>query len=203
MNCLKKKNGLAFLLNHLTGNSEEILSVSYGKNCRQQQAKMSSPTNFNQFNSVRSNLPSIKWTASSEKMRIQIILRMPIVTTRAFALHLYILLYPNDSLSDSEGPDQTARMRIMIWAFAVRICPNTFSHEATQMKPQNYPTCPRYWDRQVWTNSIDQYQKAEPDEGIRCLPVISQCLDTSKDSKKTRSNFRCGMVRSNGVQIFR
>ena len=26
----------------------------------------------------------------------------------------------------SEGPDQTARMRRLIWAFAVRICPDTF-----------------------------------------------------------------------------
>ena len=29
-------------------------------------------------------------------------------------------------LADSEGPDQTARMRSPIWAFAVRICPNTY-----------------------------------------------------------------------------
>ena len=28
-------------------------------------------------------------------------------------------------LADSEGPDQTARMRRLIWAFAVRICPKT------------------------------------------------------------------------------
>ena len=28
-------------------------------------------------------------------------------------------------LSDSEGPDQTARMRRLIWAFAVRIYPKT------------------------------------------------------------------------------
>ena len=27
--------------------------------------------------------------------------------------------------ADSEGPDQTARMRRLIWAFAVRICPKT------------------------------------------------------------------------------
>ena len=26
-------------------------------------------------------------------------------------------------LADSEGPDQTARMRRLIWAFAVRKCP--------------------------------------------------------------------------------
>ena len=28
-------------------------------------------------------------------------------------------------LADSEGPDQTARMRRLIWAFAVSICPKT------------------------------------------------------------------------------
>ena len=28
-------------------------------------------------------------------------------------------------LADSEGPDQTARMRSPIWAFTVRICPKT------------------------------------------------------------------------------
>ena len=28
-------------------------------------------------------------------------------------------------LADSEGPDQTARMRRLIWAFAVRTCPKT------------------------------------------------------------------------------
>ena len=44
---------------------------------------------------------------------------------RAFALHSYILL------ADSEGPDQTARMRCLICAFAVRICPKTlFSNGA-------------------------------------------------------------------------
>ena len=31
----------------------------------------------------------------------------------------------NDSVSDSEGPDHIARMRRLIWAFTVRICPNT------------------------------------------------------------------------------
>ena len=40
---------------------------------------------------------------------------------RAFALHSYILKYPMILLADSEGPDQTARMRRLIWAFAVRI----------------------------------------------------------------------------------
>ena len=29
-------------------------------------------------------------------------------------------------LADSEGPDQTARMRRLIWAFAVRTCSNSF-----------------------------------------------------------------------------
>ena len=33
-------------------------------------------------------------------------------------------------LADNEGPDQTARMRRLIWAFAVRICPQTRFHIA-------------------------------------------------------------------------
>ena len=33
-------------------------------------------------------------------------------------------------LADSEGPDQTARMRRLIWAFAVCICPKTGFHMA-------------------------------------------------------------------------
>ena len=28
-------------------------------------------------------------------------------------------------LADIEGPEQTARMRSLFWAFAVRICPKT------------------------------------------------------------------------------
>ena len=41
---------------------------------------------------------------------------------RAFALH-YMFYSPMILLAGSEGPDQTARMRSLIWAFAVRICP--------------------------------------------------------------------------------
>ena len=33
-------------------------------------------------------------------------------------------------LANSKGPDQTARMRSLIWAFAVRICPKTCFHLA-------------------------------------------------------------------------
>ena len=45
--------------------------------------------------------------------------------SHAFALCLYIQYYPMVLLADSEGPDQTARMRSLIWAFAVRISPKT------------------------------------------------------------------------------
>ena len=45
--------------------------------------------------------------------------------TRAFALHSYILQHRINLLSDIEDPDQTARIRRLIWAFAVRICPKT------------------------------------------------------------------------------
>ena len=43
----------------------------------------------------------------------------------SFALHWYIIQCLNILLADSEGPDQTARMRRLIWAFAVRICTKT------------------------------------------------------------------------------
>ena len=36
--------------------------------------------------------------------------------------------------ADSKGPDQTALMHSLIWAFAVRICPKTnFLHGAAHM----------------------------------------------------------------------
>ena len=44
---------------------------------------------------------------------------------QAFALHLYILKDRVILLAKSEGPDQTARMRRLVWAFAVRICLKT------------------------------------------------------------------------------
>ena len=48
---------------------------------------------------------------------------------RAFALHWSSLWCPMILFADSEGPDQTARMRRLIWAFDVHICPKTcFSH---------------------------------------------------------------------------
>ena len=42
-----------------------------------------------------------------------------------FALHSYILQCPMRLLADSKGPDQTARMRRLILALAVRKCPKT------------------------------------------------------------------------------
>ena len=61
----------------------------------------------------------------AQKAQIKIILRMPNVSRGPFALHSYILVYPWILLTDSEGPDQTARLRSLIWTFAVRICPKT------------------------------------------------------------------------------
>ena len=43
----------------------------------------------------------------------------------AFALHSYMPQYRMSLLADSEGPDQTARMRRLIWAFIVRRCLKT------------------------------------------------------------------------------
>ena len=37
----------------------------------------------------------------------------------------YYSIVSNDSVAKSNSPDQTARMRRMIGAFAVRICPKT------------------------------------------------------------------------------
>ena len=53
---------------------------------------------------------------------------------RVFALNYYVLQYPMILLADSEGPDQTARMRRLIWAFATLIMPEkTFLHGAVPM----------------------------------------------------------------------
>ena len=41
---------------------------------------------------------------------------------RAFALHSYILSYHIILLAESAGPDQTARVRRLIRAFAVSTC---------------------------------------------------------------------------------
>ena len=42
-----------------------------------------------------------------------------------FALNSYFLSCPMIRLEDNEDPDQTARMRRLVWAFAVRICTKT------------------------------------------------------------------------------
>ena len=59
----------------------------------------------------------------AKNSQILIILRM---RTRNFVLvftlytYMYILFYPIIQLADSEGPDQTARMRRLIWIITVR-----------------------------------------------------------------------------------
>ena len=56
---------------------------------------------------------------------------------RLFALNWYLLWCQMILLADSEGPDQTARTRSLIWAFAVLICPKTgFSHGEAQLSTQ-------------------------------------------------------------------
>ena len=73
---------------------------------------------------------SINWTTSNEKVssnkhkngKTQLNLRMRKVSYK----HLHSILYCQMTLlADSEGPDQTARMRMLIWAIAVRICSKT------------------------------------------------------------------------------
>ena len=59
-----------------------------------------------------------KWADSDHPVHAQSI-------TMAFALLLYNLKYPMIRLADRKCPDQTARMRRLIWAFAVCFCPKT------------------------------------------------------------------------------
>ena len=65
----------------------------------------------------------------------------PACLVRAFALHWNILQYPMILFADNEGPDQTARMRRLIWAFAVLICPKTrFAWRGPHMLLINFET---------------------------------------------------------------
>ena len=74
------------------------------------------------------NTSSITWAAPSEKvpssmrinMQIQIIMRMRKASSGSLLSKCPVIL-----LANSEGPDQTARMRSLIWAFAVRLCSKT------------------------------------------------------------------------------
>ena len=78
----------------------------------------------------------VKWKSAfkhAQTAQIPIILRMNKVAL-AFALHSYILLYPIILFAGSEGPDQTAHLRSLIWALAVCICPkDMFSHGTAHM----------------------------------------------------------------------
>ena len=60
----------------------------------------------------------------SQHAQIQIILRMRKVYPGISSQFMHSVL-SIDSVSDSEGPDQTARKRRLIWAFTVRKCPKT------------------------------------------------------------------------------
>ena len=65
---------------------------------------------------------------------------------RAFALHWNILQYQMILFSDNEGPDQAARMRRLIWAFADRICPQTLFEKCI-------------WENRVFPTASRGYQK--------------------------------------------
>ena len=65
---------------------------------------------------------------------------------------LCILHYPMILQANSEGPDQTARMRSLIWAFSVRICPEgTSSHDTAQM---HHFACPNKSTEPVETGTL-------------------------------------------------
>ena len=59
----------------------------------------------------------------------------------AQGFELYILWYPMILLADREGPDQTARMRRLIWALAVRICPKTCFRNARPIRSLFLAVC--------------------------------------------------------------
>ena len=58
-------------------------------------------------------------------VRIYIFLRMRKVSAGLLIFN-HILYYPVLLLADSEGPDHTDWMCMLIWAFAVRICSKAF-----------------------------------------------------------------------------
>ena len=61
----------------------------------------------------------------AQNAQIHIILRMRKISFgHLLSIHTF-LYYPMILFAGSEGPDQTARMRRLIWAFAVRICSKT------------------------------------------------------------------------------
>ena len=81
--------------------------------------KDNSSNNNNKSFTIKMCLPTCsKCTDSDNTAQAQRIIR-------AFALHSCILQYPTILLADSGGPDQTARIRRLIWTFAVRIFPKT------------------------------------------------------------------------------
>ena len=62
----------------------------------------------------------------AQNAQIQIILCMRKVSSgRALCSPLIHFNYPMILLADNEGPNQTARMRRLIWAFVVSLCPKT------------------------------------------------------------------------------
>ena len=50
---------------------------------------------------------------------------------------------------------------------------------------KNYPNNHKYFDRQAWANSVDPDQtpqNAASDQGLRCLSLNQQFLETSKSN---------------------
>ena len=69
----------------------------------------------------------------AQNVQMHIILRMRKVSSGP--LLSIDIWYQMSFAADSEGPDQTAQTRSLIWAFAVRACPeNKFSLGATHIK---------------------------------------------------------------------
>ena len=75
------------------------------------------------------NTGLVKWKCAFKEVQnvqLQIILRMRIVSPGPLlSIHKFCRMNAIILLADSEGPDQTALMGSLIWAFAARICLKT------------------------------------------------------------------------------
>ena len=77
---------------------------------------------------------------------------------------------------------------VVISALKVNITPKSEEQEERFqiLSLQEYHINCMYWDRQAWANSVDpdeMLQNAASHQGLNCLPLIQQFLDTTLGSK--------------------
>ena len=79
---------------------------------------------------------------------------------RNFARLRYVIHYPIILQADSEGPDQTAPMSRLIWAFTVRICPKVRFCMARPTQRRSLSVC----DAQSVKRALITYANSEDDD---------------------------------------